>query len=455
MTKSMGIDMTTGSVFKKLITFAVPFMLANALQMLFGIINMIVVGQHVGAEGLSAVAMGNQLMMLFMAVSMGFSTGGQIYIAQLVGAQERERINNVIGTLFTLVMASGLVIALIVIFFAEAFLRLLNTPPEALEGAVQFVRVNGFGLVFIFGYNMISAIMRGLGDAKRPFVFIAIASVLNVILVNIFVGVLHLGPMGAALSMVISQAASFIIALVYLYIKREAFGFDFKPKSFIIDKGIALTLLRLGIPIALQGAAISFSVMFVSRFINTFGVAASAAHGAAQSISQIPNILTMGLGLANSAMVGQNMGAGKRDRAQRAVSITLLLGILIFIVYGLLLGFFPIQMFSMFTTDPAVHELVPILVITLMIAFPAFAIMPSVTSFINGIGNTRLTMIFGFLDGIILRIGLSLLFGIVLDMRLFGFLLGSNLAVYGMSVPCTIYYFSGMWKKRKMLVNNN
>jgi len=352
-------------------------------------------------------------------------------------------------------MASGLVIALIVILFAEAFLTLLNTPPEAMEGAVQFVRVNGFGLVFIFGYNMISAIMRGLGDAKRPFVFIAIASVLNVILVNIFVGVLHLGPMGAALSMVISQAASFIIALVYLYIKREAFGFDFKPKSFIIDKGIALTLLRLGIPIALQGAAISFSVMFVSRFINTFGVAASAAHGAAQSISQIPNILTMGLGLANSAMVGQNMGAGKRDRAQRAVSITLLLGILIFIVYGLLLGFFPIQMFSMFTTDPAVHELVPILVITLMIAFPAFAIMPSVTSFINGIGNTRLTMIFGFLDGIILRIGLSLLFGIVLDMRLFGFLLGSNLAVYGMSVPCTIYYFSGMWKKRKMLVNNN
>jgi Na+-driven multidrug efflux pump len=237
-----------------------------------------------------------------------------------------------------------------------------------------------------------------------------------------------------------------------LYIKREAFGFDFKAKSFVMDKQIALTLCRLGIPMSIQGMAISFSVMFVTRFINAFGVAASAAHGAAQSIGQLPNILTMGLGLANSAMVGQNMGAGKRKRAQRAVHITMLLGIGIFLIYTLLLILIPTQMFNLFTDDPSVHELVPMLVITLFVAFPAFAIMPSVSSFAQGIGNTKLTMIFSFLDGIILRIGLSLLFGIVLDMGLFGFLLGSNLAVYGMMVPCAIYYFSGVWKKRKMLV---
>ena len=451
-TRAIGQDMTTGSVPKKLISFAVPFMLANALQMLFGIVNMIVVGQHAGPGGLSAVAIGNQLMMIFMSLAMGFSMGGQIYIAQLVGARDRGKINNVIGTLFTLVIIIALLMSVLVVSTARPLLILMNTPPEAMYGAVQFLSVNGFGLIFLFGYNMISAVMRGLGDAKRPFIFIAIASVLNVILVNIFVGLMQMGPMGAAMSMVISQALSFVIAIIYLYIKREAFGFDFKPKSFIIDKEIAKMLCRLGIPISIQNMAVMFSMAVVSRFINAFGVAASAAYGAGQSIGQFPNVLMMGLNFANSAMVGQNMGAGKRERAQRSVHITVLFGVTTFAIFSLIVGFFPHQMFNLFTTDPDVHELVPMIVMTMFISFPGHALMPGFLSFINGIGNTRLTMIFGIFDGVVLRIGLSFFFGIVLDMGLLGFFLGFYLAVYGMVIPCMVYYFSGVWKKRKMLV---
>jgi len=452
-TRKMGMDMTEGSVAKQLITFAVPFMLANALQMLFGIVNMIVVGQHVGPGGLSAVAIGNQMMFMFMSIAMGFSMGGQIYIAQLVGARERTRINSVIGSLFTLVTLCGVAISVIVVLFTETFLTLLNTPPEAMDGAIQFVRVNGYGLIFIFGYNVIAAIMRGLGDAKRPFIFIAIASVLNLFLVNIFVGVFHLGAMGAALSMVVSQAVSFVIAIIYLYVKREEFGFDFKPQSFVLDKDISITLCKLGIPIMVQNVAVSFSMMFVGRFINAFGVAASAAQGAAMSLGQLPGVLTMGLNFANSAMVGQNMGAGKRDRAQSAVMITTAFGIGVFVIFALLLGLFPHQMFNLFTTDPYVHELVPLMVMTMFIMLPAQAIMPGFMSFINGIGNTRLTMIFGLFDGVVLRMGLSYLFGVVMGFGLPGFLVGANLAIYGMAVPCMIYYFSGIWKKREMLTD--
>jgi len=444
--------MTEGNVTKQLISFAFPFMLANALQMLFGIVNMIVVGQNVGSGGFSAVAIGNQLMFIFLSFSMGLSMAGQIYISQLVGAKDRALINNVIGTLFSLVAIVGLVVTVIAVTMAETILKLLNTPPEAIEGAIQFVRVNGFGLVFIFGYNTVSAVMRGLGDAKRPFVFIAIASVLNIILVNIFVRFLDMGPMGAALSMVISQALSFIIAIIYLYVKRETFGFDFKPKSFAIDKKIAIILCRLGIPMIMLNVAISFSMMFVGRFINGFGVAAAAAHGAAISLGQLPGVLTMGLSLANSAMVGQNMGAGKRERAQKAVMLTVSISIAVFVVFFAFMGFFPFRMFSLFTDDPAVFELVPMMVMTMFIMFPAQALMPGFMSFINGIGNTRLTMIFGLFDGVVLRMGLSYLFGVVLDFGLIGFLVGANLAIYGMTIPCMIYYFSGVWKKREMLI---
>ena len=446
-------DLTEGGVTKKLLYFAFPFMLSQLLQTVYNLVDMSVVGHYMGSAGLSAVSVGGRLVELLTLLCAGFCSGGQILLSQQVGAKKYEDMQKTIGTLFTFILLAAVILGAASIALHRQLLSLLNTPESAFEEAARYMVICNSGCLFIFGYNALCAILRGMGDSKRPLVFIAIASVINLVLDLLFVAGFGMGAAGAAIATVISQAVSFISALVYLVIKRESFGFTFSRETLKIHGATMKKLTKLGVPLAFQMGAISISMLFVNSFINGYGEAASAVYGAGLKLQNIPSIITHGMSTANSSMVGQNMAAGRPDRVKKAVGACFRINITVYGVFIVLCLLFPKQIYTIFTTDPAVLELAPMYLQVTCIGFAASAFNASFNSVINGIGFTTLSMIIGLLDSVVARISLSLLFGVVLDWGLKGFFLGNSLAVWVTALPSCFYFLSGKWQTYKLDVH--
>ena len=239
---------TDGSIPKQLLFFALPFMASNALQVLYSLVDMLIVGRFVGSFGLSAVSTASQIFTFATMFCLGFSTGGQVLIAQLVGAGKKERISPTVGTLFTVLVLIGLFMSAAILCFRKGILSLLSTPPEAAAMASHYLIVCGIGLLFTFGYNMVSAVFRGMGDSKHPFYFILLASLFNLLLDLLFTGLFRWGVAGAALATVIGQAVSFLCAITFLYRNREQFFLSFSPADFKLDRTIFLQLAKLLLP---------------------------------------------------------------------------------------------------------------------------------------------------------------------------------------------------------------
>ncbi len=445
-------DLTSGSVPKKLFRFAIPFILSTLLQTAYGIIDMMIVGRFVGKTGLSAVSISSQLTWVTTALCMGFTNGGQIIISQLIGSGKRGELQKTIGTVACSVTAIAVFVTLLGLSLLHPVLTLLSTPAEAYDGAAAYLRIVFIGTFFTFSYNLISSIFRAMGDSKHPLIFVAVAASVNLILDYLFVAVFGWDVAGAAVATVIGQAVAFAFSLAYLYGHRAEFGLEFKPGSFRADKTTLGRLVGLGIPFALQNGAISISFLFVNKFINTYGVVASATFGTGTRIEQFPWVIISGVMMATATMVGQNMGAGRHDRMKRVVSISAAVCAVCAAVFMLLFYFFPREIYSIFTTDPEVLEMCPLFMTALIASLPATSMMCPYQAFIEGIGNAALVMIIALLDGFVSRIAISLLLAEVFDMGLMGWFLGYGLAAYVNTILCVIYYYGGVWKKRKSLV---
>ncbi len=445
-------DLTQGSVARQLITFSVPFVLANLLQTLYNIVDMVVVGQFVGSTGLSAVSIGSDVLSLLTMLCMGFATAGQIMISQYVGSGDRASISKTIGTMFSVLLSASLVIAVVCSFLSGTILRLLNTPEEAWDQAMAYSVTCYVGLIFVFGYNVVSAILRGMGDGKRPLVFVAVAALMNLVLDLVFVAVLDLAAFGAALATVMAQAVSFIISIIYLYHRRESFGFDFKLRSFAVRRAQLVPLCKLGFPMALQYAAIMVSVIFLNAKINDYGVTISAVNGVGTKLRSLCSIVTQSVGTAASTMCGQNLGAKKRDRVSKIVHTSLAINLAYVVVLCTVLMIFPTQIFRLFTADAAVLEWAPAFMPVMVVTFVANALMSPYNALINGLGYASLSMVIGLLDGVVARISLGLALGAAYGIM--GYWYGNALAGFVTVVLAAAYYYSGRWKTRKLLVEN-
>lgn len=445
--RSIVTDFTVGNIPSQMLRFSIPFMLSNALQILYSLVDMLIVGQKLGGPGLSAVSTASTVFTFMTMLSMGFSTGGQVRIAQLVGAGRKKDIGSVIGTLFTVNTVIGIVVTALGLIFYDPVLKLLNTPDEAFGYAVDYMIVCSCGIIFTYGYNMVSAVMRGIGDSKHPLIFIAIASVINLVLDIVFVDYMNMGTFGAALATIIGQAFSFIYAVIYLYRKRDEFGFDFKPKSFIPQNDSLRELIRLGVPFACQSCAINISMMFVNALVNDIGTNASSVFGVGVKVDDIVNKITQAFSFAVSAMVGQNITAGKEKRIRDIFFYAMLFSGIAYLLFASVYIAFPEFFFSLFTDDEGVISLCRVFVYAIVWGFPGMVIMRSTNGFIQGIGNARLGLIFALIDGFVMRIFLSWFIGIKLGFGLFGYILGYGLAPYGTAIPGLIYFLSGVWKK--------
>lgn len=452
-TKSMIKDLTTGSVSKKLITFAYPFMLSNLLQVVYNLVDMIVIGQVVGSKGLSGVSIGGDLLQFCTMLCIGFASAGQIMISQSVGKGDRETVNSIIGTMFSSLLSFSILLSIVTICLADTFLVWMQTPAEAFEQARAYSIVCFAGIFFVYGYNVVSSILRGMGDSMRPFIFIAIAAVMNFLLDLLFIAVLGMEAFGAALATVLGQAFSFVASIIYLYRRKEAFGFDFKIQSFKVRFNILKPMIKLGFPLALQYAAISISMLFVNSYINSFGLVASAVTGVGNKLRQVMSIITRSIATAGSSMVGQNMGAGKPERVKQMVRTACIICFSAAIVFSCVFLVFPKQIFSIFDKNPEVLDWAPRYMVTIALAFGSFAVMAPFNALINGTGFAALSFVIALLDGVVSRIGLSLLLGLTFKMGIEGFWYGSALAGYSTGLVGAVYYLSGKWKTRKLIIS--
>ncbi|MBQ8584401.1 MAG: MATE family efflux transporter [Clostridia bacterium] len=449
MSKSEIKDFTEGNITKQLLLFAAPLFLSNLLQVVYNMVDMAVVGATVGKEGISAVSVGGDIIALLTFVGMGFGGAGQVLIAKYVGLGQRKKIGRFVGTMSGFLTVAVAVLTLVGIVFREPLLLLMNTPSEAYSGALSYSVICTLGLIFIYGYNIVSAVLRGMGDSKHPFVFIAIAAAINVILDIVFVVWLGMGAAGAALATVISQAGSFVISVIYLILHRERFSLDVSFSCFIHwDREMLADLVRLGTPMAIKTASIQFSKLFVNSFINSYGIAVSAFAGIANKIASVANLISMAMNNAGSTMVGQNIAARKYSRVNKILLNLALITLTVSAVLSAVMLLAPDAVYSLFTTDPEVlkigREFVPIS----LILFLAAALRAVMNALMNGSGNYKINFATAIFDGIVMRIGLALLFGIALGMEHLGFWLGDALAGFTPFVIGAVFYLSGKWRAK-------
>lgn len=456
MTKTTMVrDMTTGSITKHLVRFALPIVVANMLQLIYNLVDMAILGHFVGIESVSGVSIGGNALQLCTVFCMGFCSGGQVLIAQYVGANDRKQISETIGTMFTFILGMALVFTVFANILTDPILTLLNTPQDSFAQAREYTRVCYSGLFFIFGYNIVSAILRGMGDSKKPMIFIGISVVLHMVLDTVLVGIIGLGCFGAGLSTVISQGVSFGVSVIYLYSKRDVFGFDFSRKSFKMNPKNLRILVKLGVPLALQSSAITFSTTFVNACVNSYGVIISAVSGAGGKVGQIASVITTSMGTAANAVVAQNISAGRTDRVQETVKSASRILIVAGVFFTLVFLFFPETVFRIFTSDPEVLAWAPVYLKTRIIMFVASCCMTPFNAVVHGIGFANLSLVIGLLDGVVARIGLTLLLGQVLGFGVVGYWVGNSLAGFVTAIISAAYYISGRWKTYKLIQTNS
>lgn len=453
MSKKLINDFTRGSVPKQLIKFASPLFLSNLLQVAYNMVDMIIVGQAQGKVGISAVSVGGDVSNFLTFIAMGFSSAGQVIISQFLGAGQKEKIGKFIGTMFSFLLSFAAVLSAICYIFRTPIMHLMNTPPEAWSDAMNYASICIIGMVAIYGYNIISAVLRGLGDSKHPFVFISLAAILNVILDLVFVLGFEMGAGGAALATVISQCVSFISCGVFLWKKKETLGFEIHARDFAKwDFTHLSTLTKLGIPMAIKSAAIHSSKLFVNSWINSYGVAVSALAGIANKLSSISNLISNSVNAAGASMVGQNVGAEKYDRVPKIMLYSFAFTLVVSILLSGAIVFFPDQIFGIFSDDADVLRLVPEYIPIAILMFFGSAFRTPANAMINGCGNYKVNFAMALFDGLILRIGLSVLFGIWLDFGYLGFWLGDALAGFTPFFIGGVYYLSGTWKTRQYII---
>ena len=424
----VGNDLTQGSIYKTLIVFAVPIILTNLIQQLYSMVDLMVIGQFVGSVGTVGISTGGEIADLVTPVAMGFSTAGQIYIAQLIGARNERRAKKTIGTLLGFMLGVSALLMLAAIVFSLPILHTLNCPGEALSQARAYMIITALGYPFVFGYNAVCGILRGMGESKRPLYFISVAAVINIGLDIFFVAVLGVQADGTAIATTLSQVGSFVASFRYLE-----------------------TIVVLGVPQVVRSLLVRFSLLWINANINSYGLTVSATNSIGNKIQKFSDVFNSGVDTASAAMIGQNLGANKKERAGKVCWATLSLGLGFACIIVVVLLFFPQYVYRIFTTDVAVIDMGKVYLRIMVVHFFASAFVGAFQAMVTGCGFVSLGFAIGILDGVVCKIGLSLLFVNVMGMGYVGYFMGIAFSRILPGILCFAYYLSGKWKTRKLL----
>ena len=347
-------NLTEGSILKNIVVFSLPYLLSYFLQTLYGMADLFLAGQFNGADVISAVSIGSQVMHMFTVIIVGLAMGGTVLIGQAVGAKDSKRIGKVTGNTVTLFLIFSVIVTVVLLAVCRGIVKLVSTPPESVEQTVAYLRVCFFGIPFIVAYNVIASIYRGMGDSKSPMIFVIIACTLNIVLDWLFMGVMGLKAEGAAIATVIAQAVSVIISLIAIVRSRslKLSGQDFK-----IDHAVMSNILKIGLPIACQDGFVQISFMLITVIANRRGVNVAAAVGIVEKIICFLFLIPSSMLSSVSAIAAQNIGAGYKDRARHTLYAGTAIATGIGLVFAISLQFVLHPLIALFTREEIVINL--------------------------------------------------------------------------------------------------
>ena len=344
-------DLTTGSVFRNVVSFSLPYLLSYFLQTLYGMADLFIIGQFEGVASTTAVSIGSQVMHMLTVMLVGLAMGATVSIAQAAGGGDKKRTASAIGNTVTLFMLLSLALTALLLALRGGIVSIMSTPEEAVQGTLAYLTVCFIGIPCITAYNIISSIFRGMGDSKSPMYFIAVACVVNIALDYYFMGTLHLGPAGAALGTTLSQAVSVLVSLAII-LKRRLISVrraDFRPQRAVMGK-----LLQIGVPVALQDGFIQVSFMIITIIANHRGLTDAAAVGIVEKIISFLFLVPSSMLSTVSALGAQNIGAGKHDRVDAILRYAIGIGLTFGLIVAVAVQFIAPSMVRPFTSDEAV-----------------------------------------------------------------------------------------------------
>ena len=453
-----GIDMTeeqnllSGSVPKKLAAFAFPLLLANILQSFYNVVDMLVVGQIVGDTGLAAINNASKLCYIINSICIGMTMGGAVLIAQYKGANDKKGQTETFQALTILSFVSALLVTVIGLIFYQPLFRVLNVPADAYQDACDYMKIICWGTVFVFGYNAVCSVLKGLGDSKSPLYFVGIATIINIVLDILLVGPFGMGTAGAAYATVTAQGISFVISIFYLRKHKVFFSADVH-KEFTLQMDKLVSILKVGLPTAIQMVVVNTAYLLVTGMLNQFGTSVSASSGVGLQINTFAGMPCWAIGQAVTAMVGQCMGAGEIKRARKVVKIGLLLNISVTLVVVIGVQVFAEQLILLFgsTSAEVINDGVYYLRVCCGVNSLIYAAMYTLDSFAIGVGAANIAMLNALLDAVIVRLPVSWLLAFTLNMGFPGIYYGQALSPILPAIVGFLYFQNKGWERKTLI----
>lgn len=439
-------DFTTGRIGRPLISFAIPIILGNFFMQTYNIVNSAVVGSYLGKEALAAVGAAYPVIFLLMSLVIGISSGGTVLVSHYMGARDSANLRKSIDTTYFFILVSGLFITVLGILLTPTIYRIINLPTDVFPGAVAYLRVYLISTVFSFAFNGTSALLRGMGDSRTPLFFLIGSNILNLALSLFFICVMHWGLVSSAWASVISQVCACSSLLIYLRAKHSHAAIRFRGWKWSAD--IFIKMIKIGLPTGVQQSVVSLGQMALLSIVNGFGTVMVAAYSSMMRIDAIAIMPGMNFSQALSTFTGQNIGAGKMDRVNKAFRFTIKTNIMISLVISLIFILFGKDIMSLFTSD---HEVIAEGYRYLLVCGPfyfLFSAMFSFTGLFRGAGDTVPTMLISLLSLWLFRIPTAYFFshlwgsiGVWISIPV-GWLFGFVFSI--------IYYRYGKWRNKKI-----
>ncbi len=403
-TKNTSVNqITEGVIWKQLLLFFFPIMLGTLFQQLYNTADAVVVGRFVGTQALAAVGGSTgQMVNLIVGFFVGLSSGATVIIARYYGAKNKKELNDTLHTAAALSVAGGIIITIAGIALTPFMLKLMNTPKDVLQDSSTYLRIYFAGIIFVFIYNVGSAILRAVGDSTRPLYFLIVCCFINIFLDILLVVGFDMGVAGAALATVISQAASAILVIYALMKSKDMYRL--KPKEIHFHKFLLLSIVTIGLPAGIQSVMYNVSNMIIQTSLNDLGTSTMAAYTAFGKIDAIYWMISGAFSVAITTFIGQNYGAGKYHRMKKSVAVCLFMDFIASVLVSILLLSLGEYLLRMFTTDPEVIKIGMKIIHVIAPSYVLFIFIEILSSALRGVGNVLVPMLMTCTGVCLLRI---------------------------------------------------
>ena len=439
-------DLTEGNIKKHLLAFAFPLIISNIMQALYNAVDMYFTGKFMGTAGMTGVSISGPVINVMLMFVSGFGVGVSVVIAKYLAHEREDTLKRAANTAITLFMGAAICISILGFLLTPTILRLIATPEQAFPFAEKYLRIIFCGMVFTIGYNLICALQRGFGDSKSSMYFVLSATIINIVLDYIFMGVLKMDVSGAACATVISQGFSFIMGI--LYFRRRKHIVTFSPKELCFDRSLAKELIANGLPSAGQQVSVNFSNLCMTGMANSFGFYSSAAYGIAVKLDSFAILPCSAINDAVASFTAQNLGAGKDKRALESISHAQRLGLIYVTFVFLTIFFFGGNLASIFDSTPEViAQTAGYLKIACFMYFLYAFIFPK-QGFLKGSGSSAFVLVNSLIVQYVLKIPTAYVLSQLTPLGLRGIALTWNLSPMFSVITYAKYIKKGIWRKR-------